>query len=151
MSTLNFLPGSIPSSATPRFSATGVPYFSSSSLRLVSALSHKNPEVIVINWWVESVRKFQFVSVFCVHYLNILVFFVGEFGNFREKSRIPQHVFSGMKEMNMAVRHAEKQIPPGPHWKFCYKTIRNDFTIIALILHQFDLDLRNAVSYLKGY
>ncbi|CAA2961965.1 squalene synthase [Olea europaea subsp. europaea] len=70
--------------------------------------------------------------------------FVGEFGNFREKSRIPQHVFSGMKEMNMAVRHAEKQIPPGPHWKFCYKTIRNDFTIIALILHQFDLDLRNA-------
>lgn len=74
--------------------------------------------------------------------------FVGEFGNFREKSRNPQHEFGRMAEINMVVRHAERQIPPVPHWRFCYVTLRNNFNLGALILHQFDIDLRNAVSYL---
>ncbi|XP_022860088.1 squalene synthase-like isoform X2 [Olea europaea var. sylvestris] len=114
MSTLNFLQGSFPSSATPRFVAPGVSYFSS-SLRMVPALSHKNPEVIVVNW---------------------------------EKSRNPQHEFGRMAEINMVVRHAERQIPPVPHWRFCYMTLRNNFNLGALILHQFDIDLRNAVCVL---
>ncbi|KAL2460083.1 Squalene synthase [Abeliophyllum distichum] len=116
MSILNFFPGSIPSTATRRFAAPGVPYFPSISLRMVSALSHKNTEEIVVNW---------------------------------EKSRIPHHELSGMGELNVLVRNAEKQIPPVPHWRFCYTSIRKDFVFGAFLIHQLDLDLRNAVCILS--
>nr|AFJ15526.1 squalene synthase [Azadirachta indica] len=45
----------------------------------------------------------------------------------------------------MAVRHAEKQIPPEPHWGFCYSMLHKVSRSFGLVIQQLGTDLRNAV------
>ncbi|KAG6777893.1 hypothetical protein POTOM_017734 [Populus tomentosa] len=48
-------------------------------------------------------------------------------------------------KLKMAARHAEKQIPPEPHWAFCYSMLHRVSRSFALVIQQLDTELRNAV------
>ncbi|CAA2935275.1 squalene synthase [Olea europaea subsp. europaea] len=48
-------------------------------------------------------------------------------------------------KLKMAARHAEKQIPPEPHWGFCYTMLHKVSRSFALVIQQLDTDLRDAV------
>nr|XP_029143819.1 squalene synthase isoform X2 [Arachis hypogaea] len=56
----------------------------------------------------------------------------------------PDDLFPLVK-LKMAMRHAEKQIPPQPHWCFCYTMLQKVSRSFALVIQQLDTDLRNAV------
>ncbi|MED6204313.1 squalene synthetase-like protein [Stylosanthes scabra] len=56
----------------------------------------------------------------------------------------PDDLFPLVK-LKMAVRHAEKQIPPQPHWAFCYTMLHKVSRSFALVIQQLNTDLRNAV------
>jgi farnesyl-diphosphate farnesyltransferase len=49
-------------------------------------------------------------------------------------------------KLKMAARHAEKQIPPEPHWAFCYTMLQKVSRSFAMVIQQLDSELRNAVS-----
>ena len=50
----------------------------------------------------------------------------------------------------MAARNAEKQIPPEPHWAFCYTMLHKVSRSFALVIQQLGTELRNAVLFLGG-
>ncbi|OWM80317.1 hypothetical protein CDL15_Pgr019597 [Punica granatum] len=54
--------------------------------------------------------------------------------------------FYPLLKLKMAARHAEKQIPPEPHWAFCYTMLHKVSRSFGLVIQQLDTDLRNAVS-----
>lgn len=49
-------------------------------------------------------------------------------------------------KLRMAAKHAEKQIPPEPHWAFCYSMLHRVSRSFALVIQQLGTELRNAVS-----
>ncbi|CAK9142070.1 unnamed protein product [Ilex paraguariensis] len=51
-----------------------------------------------------------------------------------------------MLKLKMAARHAEKQIPPEPHWGFCYTMLLKVSRSFAFVIQQLGTELRNAVS-----
>ncbi|KAJ9189670.1 hypothetical protein P3X46_000935 [Hevea brasiliensis] len=53
--------------------------------------------------------------------------------------------FYPLLKLKMAVRHAEKQIPPEPHWGFCYSMLHKVSRSFALVIQQLGPQLRNAV------
>ncbi|XP_054787011.1 squalene synthase 2-like [Prosopis cineraria] len=53
--------------------------------------------------------------------------------------------FYSLVKLQMAVRHAEKQIPPEPHWGFCYSMLHKVSRSFALVIQQLGTELRNAV------
>ncbi|KAI9128176.1 hypothetical protein K1719_001169 [Acacia pycnantha] len=53
--------------------------------------------------------------------------------------------FYPLLKLKMAVRHAEKQIPPEPHWGFCYSMLHKVSRSFGLVIQQLRPDLRNAV------
>ncbi|KAG2397941.1 Squalene synthase [Vigna angularis] len=53
--------------------------------------------------------------------------------------------FYPLLKLKMAARNAEKQIPPEPHWAFCYTMLHKVSRSFALVIQQLDTDLRNAV------
>ncbi|KAK6916625.1 Squalene/phytoene synthase [Dillenia turbinata] len=48
-------------------------------------------------------------------------------------------------KLKMAARHAEKQIPPQPHWGFCYSMLHKVSRSFALVIQQLGTELRDAV------
>ncbi|KAI9182312.1 hypothetical protein LWI28_024119 [Acer negundo] len=44
----------------------------------------------------------------------------------------------------MTARYAAKQIPPEPHWDFCYTMLHKVSGSFALVIQQLGTDLRNA-------
>ncbi|KAK6121489.1 hypothetical protein DH2020_044768 [Rehmannia glutinosa] len=54
-----------------------------------------------------------------------------------------------MVKLKLAARQAEKQIPPEPHWAFCYTMLHKVSRSFGLVIQQLDTDLRDAVI-LKG-
>jgi len=52
-------------------------------------------------------------------------------------------------KLKMAAKHAEKQIPPEPHWAFCYSMLCRVSRSFALVIQQLDTELRNAVSIIS--
>ncbi|KAL2477112.1 Squalene synthase [Forsythia ovata] len=67
----------------------------------------------------------------------------------REISSHRNPEFYPTTELNMVVRLAEKQIPPVPHWRFCYTMLRKVFVYGAFLIHRLDPELRNAVCILS--
>ncbi|KAH7834253.1 hypothetical protein Vadar_014197 [Vaccinium darrowii] len=57
--------------------------------------------------------------------------------------RHPDELYPLMK-LWMAARHAEKQIPPVPHWAFCYTMLHKLSTSFALVIQQLGPELRDA-------
>ncbi|TXG64641.1 hypothetical protein EZV62_011635 [Acer yangbiense] len=53
--------------------------------------------------------------------------------------------FYPLLKLKMAARNAEKQIPPEPHWAFCYTMLHKVSRSFALVIQQLGTDLRNAV------
>uniref|UniRef100_A0A5B7A2A6 Squalene synthase n=1 Tax=Davidia involucrata TaxID=16924 RepID=A0A5B7A2A6_DAVIN len=53
--------------------------------------------------------------------------------------------FYPLLKVKMAARHAEKQIPPEPHWSFCYTMLHKVSRSFAFVIQQLDTELRNAV------
>ncbi|KAL7002645.1 squalene synthetase-like protein [Sarracenia purpurea var. burkii] len=53
--------------------------------------------------------------------------------------------FYPMLKLKMAVKHAEKQIPPEPHWAFCYTMLHKVSRSFGLVIQQLGTELRNAV------
>ncbi|KAK6946317.1 Squalene/phytoene synthase [Dillenia turbinata] len=53
--------------------------------------------------------------------------------------------FYPLLKLKMAVRHAEKQIPPQPHWGFCYSMLHKVSRSFALVVQQLGTELRDAV------
>lgn len=60
--------------------------------------------------------------------------------------RHPDDIYPLLK-LKMASRQAEKQIPPEPHWAFCYSMLHKVSRSFALVIQQLGTDLRNAVSF----
>nr|QJX14316.1 squalene synthase [Citrus medica] len=58
--------------------------------------------------------------------------------------RHPDDLYPLLK-LKMASRQAEKQIPPEPHWAFCYSMLHKVSRSFALVIQQLGTDLRNAV------
>lgn len=54
--------------------------------------------------------------------------------------------FYPLLKLKMAMKEAEKQIPPEPHWGFCYSMLHNVSRSFALVIQQLGTELRNAVS-----
>ncbi|KAL8556191.1 hypothetical protein ACS0TY_003834 [Phlomoides rotata] len=50
-----------------------------------------------------------------------------------------------MLKLKLAMRNAEKQIPPEPHWGFCYSMLHRVSRSFALVIQQLDTDLRDAI------
>lgn len=48
-------------------------------------------------------------------------------------------------KLKLAARHAEKQIPPEPHWGFCYLMLQKVSRSFALVIQQLPVELRDAV------
>ncbi|XP_021738705.1 squalene synthase-like [Chenopodium quinoa] len=53
--------------------------------------------------------------------------------------------FYPLLKLKMAVKEAEKQIPPEPHWGFCYSMLHKVSRSFALVIQQLGTELRNAV------
>ncbi|KAI4297663.1 hypothetical protein L6164_037545 [Bauhinia variegata] len=53
--------------------------------------------------------------------------------------------FYPLLKLKMAVRRAEKQIPPEPHWGFCYSMLHKVSRSFSLVIQQLGTELRNAV------
>uniref|UniRef100_A0A7C8YTT5 Squalene synthase n=1 Tax=Opuntia streptacantha TaxID=393608 RepID=A0A7C8YTT5_OPUST len=53
--------------------------------------------------------------------------------------------FYPLLKLKMAVKNAEKQIPPEPHWGFCYSMLHKVSRSFALVIQQLGVELRNAV------
>lgn len=53
--------------------------------------------------------------------------------------------FYALLKLKMAVRSAEKKIPPQPHWGFCYSMLHKVSRSFALVIQQLGPDLRDAV------
>ncbi|GMP37768.1 hypothetical protein CsSME_00009310 [Camellia sinensis var. sinensis] len=53
--------------------------------------------------------------------------------------------FYPLMKLKMAARRAEKNIPPEPHWGFCYSMLHKVSRSFALVIQQLDTELRNAV------
>ncbi|XP_031271622.1 squalene synthase-like [Pistacia vera] len=58
--------------------------------------------------------------------------------------RHPDDIYPLLK-LKRAVKNAAKQIPPEPHWAFCYTMLHKVSRSFALVIQQLDTDLRNAV------
>ncbi|XP_062025155.1 squalene synthase 2 isoform X2 [Rosa rugosa] len=56
----------------------------------------------------------------------------------------PDDIYPLLK-LKMAARNIEKQIPPEPHWAFCYTMLHKVSRSFALVIQQLDTELRNAV------
>ncbi|KAK2997351.1 hypothetical protein RJ639_024768 [Escallonia herrerae] len=53
--------------------------------------------------------------------------------------------FYPLLKLKMAARHAEKQIPPEPHWAFCYTMLHKVSRSFGLVIQQLHTQLRDAV------
>lgn len=56
----------------------------------------------------------------------------------------PDDVYPLLK-VKMAAKNAAKQIPPEPHWAFCYSMLHKVSRSFAFVIQQLDTELRNAV------
>ncbi|KAJ0262767.1 Squalene synthase 1 [Hirschfeldia incana] len=66
---------------------------------------------------------------------------MGSLGTFL---RYPDDIYPLLK-MKRAIERAEKQIPPEPHWAFCYSMLHKVSRSFSLVIQQLGTDLRNAV------
>ncbi|KAL3749429.1 hypothetical protein ACJRO7_010527 [Eucalyptus globulus] len=53
--------------------------------------------------------------------------------------------FYPLMKLKMAASNAEKQIPPQPHWAFCYSMLHKVSRSFALVIQQLGTELRDAV------
>uniref|UniRef100_A0A0D3A1Y4 squalene synthase n=1 Tax=Brassica oleracea var. oleracea TaxID=109376 RepID=A0A0D3A1Y4_BRAOL len=58
--------------------------------------------------------------------------------------RYPDDIYPLLK-MKRAIERAEKQIPPEPHWGFCYSMLHKVSRSFSLVIQQLRPELRNAV------
>ena len=65
-------------------------------------------------------------------------------GIFGTLLRNPDDVYPLLK-LKMAARKAEKQIPPEPHWAFCYSMLHKVSRSFGLVIQQLNNELRDAV------
>ncbi|KAH0936104.1 hypothetical protein HID58_013221 [Brassica napus] len=66
---------------------------------------------------------------------------MGSLGTFL---RYPDDIYPLLK-MKRAIEQAEKQIPPEPHWAFCYSMLHKVSRSFSLVIQQLGTELRNAV------
>nr|XP_011458278.1 PREDICTED: squalene synthase-like isoform X2 [Fragaria vesca subsp. vesca] len=65
-------------------------------------------------------------------------------GSFGAMLKHPDDIYPLLK-LKMAARNLEKQIPPQPHWAFCYTMLHKVSRSFALVIQQLGPELRNAV------
>nr|ADC95435.1 squalene synthase [Withania somnifera] len=65
-------------------------------------------------------------------------------GTVRAILKNPDDLYPLIK-LKLAARHAEKQIPPEPHWAFCYLMLQKVSRSFALVIQQLPVELRDAV------
>nr|AEX26929.1 squalene synthase 1-1 [Solanum tuberosum] len=65
-------------------------------------------------------------------------------GTLRAILKNPDDLYPLIK-LKLAARHAEKQIPPEPHWGFCYLMLQKVSRGFALVIQQLPVELRDAV------
>lgn len=58
--------------------------------------------------------------------------------------RYPDDIYPLLK-MKRAIEKAERQIPPEPHWGFCYSMLHKVSRSFSLVIQQLGTELRNAV------
>lgn len=62
----------------------------------------------------------------------------------------PDDIYPLLK-LKMAAKNLEKQIPPEPHWAFCYSMLHKVSRSFALVIQQLGTELRNAVSFVSSF
>lgn len=67
-----------------------------------------------------------------------------EMGSLGAMLKHPDDIYPLLK-LKMASRNIEKQIPPEPHWAFCYTMLHKVSRSFALVIQQLGTELRNAV------
>lgn len=70
--------------------------------------------------------------------------FLRRMGTLRAILKNPDDLYPLIK-LKLAARHAEKQIPPEPHWGFCYLMLQKVSRSFALVIQQLPVELRDAV------
>lgn len=50
-------------------------------------------------------------------------------------------------KLKYAAKHAAKQIPPEPHWAFCYSMLHKVSRSFGLVIQQLGPQLRDAVGF----
>lgn len=80
-------------------------------------------------------------------FLNLRSESTEKMSNFGAILKHPDDIYPMLK-LKMAVRQAEKQIPPEPHWAFCYTLLHKVSRSFGLVVQQLGTELRNAVSFL---
>ncbi|KAH6789398.1 squalene synthase 1 [Perilla frutescens var. frutescens] len=83
-----------------------------------------------------------------IHEFENLAFSVScfwfEMGSLRAILKHPDDLYPLVK-LKLAARNAEKQIPPEPHWGFCYTMLHKVSRSFGLVIQQLDTDLRDAI------
>jgi farnesyl-diphosphate farnesyltransferase len=67
-------------------------------------------------------------------------------GSLKAILKNPDDLFPLLK-LKIAARNAEKQIPPEPHWGFCYSMLHKVSRSFGLVIQQLGTELRDAVSF----
>jgi len=67
-------------------------------------------------------------------------------GSIKAILKNPDDLFPLLK-LKIAARNAEKQIPPEPHWGFCYSMLHKVSRSFGLVIQQLGPELRDAVSF----
>ncbi|CAL1376819.1 unnamed protein product [Linum trigynum] len=62
----------------------------------------------------------------------------------------PNNLYPLLK-LKLAARSIEKQIPPQPHWGFCYTMLHKVSRSFALVIQQLGTELRDAVSFFCSF
>lgn len=57
--------------------------------------------------------------------------------------------FYPLLKLKYAAKHAEKQIPPEPHWAFCYSMLHKVSRSFGLVIQQLGPQLRDAVCFIS--
>ncbi|KAG7577954.1 Isoprenoid synthase domain superfamily [Arabidopsis thaliana x Arabidopsis arenosa] len=63
-------------------------------------------------------------------------------GSLGQILRHPDEIYLLLK-LKMEIKKAQKQIPPGEHWRICYSLLHNVSTSFSYVIHQLRTDLRN--------
>ncbi|KAG2241200.1 hypothetical protein Bca52824_096818, partial [Brassica carinata] len=103
----------------------------------------KNPELENSRWRIQ-IDTHRSDSIHRGALFSEIGFSENKMGSLGTFLRYPDDIYPLLK-MKRAIERAEKQIPPEPHWAFCYSMLHKVSRSFSLVIQQLGTELRNAV------